>query len=565
MFPGVPPTIRVALRHRRWAIVGAGLAGLALFVYSSVETVYVLREQFPHDVSVVQLDPGEFPEYLWPGSENATGRNDGDSNSQMDNPSHGGGLLLTTNSNRPITNPTFPVFTPGTPKPAGQEYSKALVIAHMKKEEVDWVDQLPADKKWSLYLYATDDLRTPTGFHTPLNKGREAMAYLSYIVEHYAALPDVTVFMHAHRTSWHDDQFGLDSVEALKRLNLDRVTRLGYVNIRCYWHPGCPDHIHPADLKYDINKPEQSVFARAWGEIFPLDPMPESLSQPCCAQFALTAERIRALPQSEYVKLRDWMLTTEIEDGISGRIFEYLYHLSLTDVLLSTYRYIWTRTAVLCPDEHDCYCDGYGICFGGRHKYQEFVVKRDEWNRLNQQVDEFVKSDSNGFTAEDINAFVERLSKGEETIDEIVAWQVKEKGSDNIESQMTDKEKDGKQQQQPQLEQEQQSQREQEQQPQQQQTHRHGHQHYHDAQHTKGQDNQQESATTGDNPQEKEQGEKQAKWASPEDSSPTAVDAKEEYLKEIVVASKLARSLATWLLDCMAEAKSGKYTMADAD
>lgn len=34
------------------------------------------------------------------------------------------------------------------------------------------------------------------------NVGREAPAYLSWIIEHYDNLPDRTVFIHGHRTSW---------------------------------------------------------------------------------------------------------------------------------------------------------------------------------------------------------------------------------------------------------------------------------------------------------------------------------------------------------------------------
>ncbi|KAK0719986.1 hypothetical protein B0H67DRAFT_470471, partial [Lasiosphaeris hirsuta] len=185
---------------------------------------------------------------------------------------------------------------------------------------------------------------------TPLNKGREAMAYLTYIIDHYTALSDITLFMHAHRSSWHDNQFGLDAVAVLRRLQIPYVVERGYVNLRCDWEPGCPDHIHPKETEYDEYKPEQAIFAGAWREVFPLDDVPEVLSQACCAQFALTAERIRARPLEEYVTLRDWVLTTELEDLISGRVLEYVY------------QYIWTGDAVNCPDEYECYCEGYGVC-----------------------------------------------------------------------------------------------------------------------------------------------------------------------------------------------------------
>jgi hypothetical protein len=53
------------------------------------------------------------------------------------------------------------------------------------------------------------------------------------------------------------------------------------------------------------------------------------------------------------VRYREWLLNTELEDENSGRIMEY------------TWQYIFTGQSEFCPLQHQCYCDGYGICFGG--------------------------------------------------------------------------------------------------------------------------------------------------------------------------------------------------------
>jgi hypothetical protein len=183
--------------------------------------------------------------------------------------------------------------------------------------------------------------------------------------------------MHSHRSAWHDNFFDLNSPAMLRRLNLDRVTRLGYTNLRCQWEPGCPDHIHPADTELDGHKPEQAAFAQAWKELFPLaGGVPRVLSQPCCAQFALTAERIRVLPLAQYVRLRDWVLTTDLEDSISGRVFEYIY------------QYIWTGQEVLCPAVDECYCEGYGICFeSGKRGIDAYVQRKFKRHWLAKMVD----------------------------------------------------------------------------------------------------------------------------------------------------------------------------------
>ncbi len=338
MFPSVPPVLRVVSRHRRGVITGAGIV---ILLY------YTIHHQIPSSIlevprNITLIHSGY---HFEPVCSTSAGN-------QTDE-IYGPPIFLVSTSAGNIT--SRPIFSPGTPKPAGQAYTKALVVARTSVEDVAWIDEpLNLDgtgktvaEEWAIHRYTTDDpilepdldpdinpgtsadrdrLRsTTTDFHTPLNKGREVMAYLTYIIDHYSRLADITVFMHAHRSSWHDNQFDLNAVATLSRLNLDRVARLGFVNLRCDWNPGCPEHIRPGTTEYDLFKPEQAIFARAWDELFPLEEMPEVLSQPCCAQFALTAERIRGRPLGMYVWVRDWVLMTELEDSISGRVLEYVY------------------------------------------------------------------------------------------------------------------------------------------------------------------------------------------------------------------------------------------------
>ena len=39
-------------------------------------------------------------------------------------------------------------------------------------------------------------------FHPPLNKGHEAMTYLTYIYEFYEYLPEISIFVHGDDKSW---------------------------------------------------------------------------------------------------------------------------------------------------------------------------------------------------------------------------------------------------------------------------------------------------------------------------------------------------------------------------
>lgn len=321
MFPGAPPAVRVVLRHRKGALLGASLA--IFLVYFNFRSKTPAQ---PQDVTVVYPDPVLIPDFNTP----------------------------------PSAAPIFLSPRPQSalhPDPCHQPPTKALIIARTHTEDISWIHE-PLDPSspsgpsladiWTPYIYTTDSLSSPDpdSLHTPIHKGREAMAYLTYLIDHYAALPTITLFLHAHRTSWHDNLFGLDTPQMLRRLNVSRIlTSLhGYVNLRCGWTPGCPEHIHPGEAPFDAAKPEQVVFADAWTELFPGTEVPVTLSQPCCAQFAVLARTVRRRARAEYVFWREWLMGTGLEDEVSGRVMEYVYQCAFLLPLFFTFLFVVVNT-----------------------------------------------------------------------------------------------------------------------------------------------------------------------------------------------------------------------------
>jgi len=149
------------------------------------------------------------------------------------------------------------------------------------------------------------------------------------------------------------------------------------MNMRCHWEPGCPAWMHPGHIVENANKQEQTALAAVWLELFPTDAIPEVLAQPCCAQFAVSRDRIQSLSKGQYIFYRDWLLSTELSDYISGRVWEYLWH------------YLFTGRNVYCPKEHVCYCDGFGVCFGGEDEYEAWWKKMWEKRLLEEQLKEW--------------------------------------------------------------------------------------------------------------------------------------------------------------------------------
>ncbi|KAI1981397.1 hypothetical protein LOZ51_004938 [Ophidiomyces ophidiicola] len=293
------------------------------------------------------------------------------------------------------------------------DYSRALVVAKLKAEDTSWVDRIARnDPSIATAVYVVDDPMADPFIIK--NKGNEMMPYLTYIIDNYENLRNVTLFMHAHNATWHNDAVLDGSSEMMvNRLNPGHVVHEGYVNLRCSHHPGCPDHIHPNAKNEDeatlVNIPQAAIFKQAWRELFHGEPVPDVVSQPCCSQFAVSSERIRSIPLPKYVFWRDWVLRTSFSDGLTGRVWEYLW------------QYVFTGKPVLCPDEFTCVCKVYGVCFPSKKLYQSFAVMREEIHNLTSEIYELKTGSKSASLQERIFQKEERVSRLERDSEEIRA------------------------------------------------------------------------------------------------------------------------------------------------
>lgn len=156
-----------------------------------------------------------------------------------------------------------------------------------------------------------------------------------YIIDNYDKLPSLMIFQHANRYQWHNDDPLYDGERMLSRLQMPFVEAQGYVNLRCVWTLGCPDEIRPLKEFVDMSSGDGessselragAYFKPAFEELFPGVSVPEIVGASCCAQFAVTADKIRERPLSDYENYRRWLLETPLSDHVSGRLMEYLWH-----------------------------------------------------------------------------------------------------------------------------------------------------------------------------------------------------------------------------------------------
>lgn len=147
-----------------------------------------------------------------------------------------------------------------------------------------------------------------------------------YIIDNYDNLPDYMLFIHANRFQWHNDDPYYDGQPMIANLQMAYLERQGYVNLRCVWVLGCPDEIHPFTEMRREDVHAGAYFKSGFQQLFPGEPIPETVGVSCCAQFGLTRWKIHERPKSDYERYKQWLLKTPLKDDLSGRIMEYSWH-----------------------------------------------------------------------------------------------------------------------------------------------------------------------------------------------------------------------------------------------
>ncbi|KAF5854707.1 hypothetical protein ETB97_000950, partial [Aspergillus alliaceus] len=163
-------------------------------------------------------------------------------------------------------------------------------------------------------------------------QGHEAAAYLSYLVEYYDNLPKYSIFIHASEGQWHNDLFGPSTADTLRNLRFEAVEAQGFVNLRCTSAPLCPDAWFPLDPQpndfeyrylYDL-------FPSIYAELLNTTETatPRRIGTLCCAQFAVSRERILERPRSDYERILHWVSTTSVTDNYGiGFVLEKIWHI----------------------------------------------------------------------------------------------------------------------------------------------------------------------------------------------------------------------------------------------
>ena len=187
------------------------------------------------------------------------------------------------------------------------ESSEAVVVSSHYKEDLNWVNMV----KYPVKVYSKT---VQNKNFIPFNKVQEVPAYLKYIIENYNNLPEYSIFVHGHLTSEHQNAHIVYIIDNLQFnsdiINLNR-----------------PDWTQTISKGDEFNDKKFSWIEDNWDDLIgDYLPMPDTLTFPSCAQFAIHKSKIIQYPIEFWQHLFKWCEETELDNFISSRIFEYIWY-----------------------------------------------------------------------------------------------------------------------------------------------------------------------------------------------------------------------------------------------
>lgn len=283
------------------------------------------------------------------------------------------------------TEKLYPVMSPAIHlNMTGPPLKGHHVISSTRGEDIRWAKKLNLPGL-EVIQYVADDPEAQ--YHPPANKGHEAIMMLQYMVDFYDSLPDYVVFTHAQEHAWHvEAMFEGSTAVAMRLLDTQEVMRRGYVNLRVSWENGCPAWIDTTKKRPDGSKTEEMYMKDAFAENFPDVEVPRIMAGPCCNQFAVTREKILAVPREQYQRHVQWLVDTELPDDISGRTWEHMFY------------YLFLNKTVDCPVEWKTYCRAFHICFDSKQAYEKYVALGNRASMLESALTKGSLADVPGLT-----------------------------------------------------------------------------------------------------------------------------------------------------------------------
>lgn len=183
-------------------------------------------------------------------------------------------------------------------RPGNMWLTDIVIVTSHFNEDLNWYENSPYQ-----VVICTNSPNHTQYFNNPLvkldencratvNHGREASAYLRFIVKYYDCLPEYMAFLHGHETAWHHNYPGT-LFEAIKHAKKEEYD---HINLNLQFHI---DYLKPGFYYWDSMR-----------EVWPIHfesvvgvPVPDSVSSMAiCAQFIVKRDCILRYPKEQWEK-----------------------------------------------------------------------------------------------------------------------------------------------------------------------------------------------------------------------------------------------------------------------
>ena len=205
-----------------------------------------------------------------------------------------------------------------------------IVVAHFN-EDLDWLKQskypiIVCNKKGSGSMNFIQDENCTMD----INRGREASAFLKYIINNYDNLPNKIAFIHGHETAYHQ-RYPYGILKAIENANIDKY---GYISLNNELQS-----IILQNNKFDRNHPKvifgtddvhHLEMKNRWSELYEKElnyEFPKALRYQRSAQFIVTKEKIRSHSKKFYQDLYNYVIDLKNDDYTTSVVLEFSWHM----------------------------------------------------------------------------------------------------------------------------------------------------------------------------------------------------------------------------------------------
>lgn len=192
--------------------------------------------------------------------------------------------------------------------------NNTIIVISRYDKDTSWTRRF-TDKGYTVLTYEHGEHgSTNNPYNLGVNKGKEASAYLKYIVDKYDSLPLYTVFLHDKLFSWHHQG---DIVDLVFKNEGSAKQYFNFNNKVC------------STIKNDLWSDMKWYFKKFLSPyIGPIENFGDwTVNHLCCAQFVCHKNKIRQHPKKMYEDMYKWIIKTDMDHQTTGRLLEWTWRI----------------------------------------------------------------------------------------------------------------------------------------------------------------------------------------------------------------------------------------------